>query len=698
MADIVISVDSSQVKSASGDVNQLGLTVVKQAQVIQRLEKHYKLLDKAFNTGKISAQQYSLGVQQLDKAIATVQSGQFALAAATDKTTNAIEAQNATVQRAHKGVNKFGMVSQQVGYQVGDFFVQVQSGTNALTAFGQQATQLAGLLPGLAGAIVGIGVSLGTAFLNMSLRSKGLTISFQKMGEDLSKAFDPLRPMLDFIPKALGQVTDAVNNFGQMVAQNFDRAVAYTVAFATLLTTKVVAGFVLSGAAATAFFGILRVGLISTGIGALVVIFGEALLGMNRLIKGAGGFSAALVLMKNVAVEVFQRIAKTFQAVETYFQAMSDKMQSIWKAMIAKLQENWGLFLDILSVSATYFGADKLAEDLDNSAVSFRDSAAEIAKSSRTYASAAAKQWAWAGSQIDSAINDPLTSWQTLMAAFGKGATANVSIDPSSWVVPDTDKNKSGKESQLAELIREQKERAVLLTLYGEEKRLQQEIFAVRKQLGDEASKLNPKQIEDLAKINLLLDDQERLQQDLLQGYQQISDTISSSMENAFMSMVEGTESVKDAFKKMAYEIVKELYRVLVVQRLVGTFNMTTGQGSGIVGFLGGALTGGSAPFFGGGRATGGSMMPNRPYLVGEHGPELVIPRHSGTVVNANQTAGAMSGGGDITVQNNITVTGSDAAMVRAEVAKMIPQITNATKAAVIDAKQRGGQMAAAFR
>jgi hypothetical protein len=46
----------------------------------------------------------------------------------------------------------------------------------------------------------------------------------------------------------------------------------------------------------------------------------------------------------------------------------------------------------------------------------------------------------------------------------------------------------------------------------------------------------------------------------------------------------------------------------------------------------------------------------------------------------------------------SINVTGSDAAMVRTEVAKMIPQITNATKAAVLDAKQRGGQFAAAFR
>jgi phage-related minor tail protein len=152
--------------------------------------------------------------------------------------------------------------------------------------------------------------------------------------------------------------------------------------------------------------------------------------------------------------------------------------------------------------------------------------------------------------------------------------------------------------------------------------------------------------------------------------------------------MVDGTKSVKSAFRSMARDIIKELYRVLVVQRLVGSI-------SGAIGMFSGKSTGSlGLPF---GLATGGSVMPGKSYLVGENGPELVIPRHSGTVVNANQTANAAGGSGGITVQNNISVTGSDAAMVRAEVAKMIPQITNATKAAVIDARLRGGQMKAAF-
>lgn len=64
---------------------------------------------------------------------------------------------------AGKSASRFGMYAQQAGYQVGDFAVQLQSGTNAGVAFSQQAAQLAGLIPGLAGAIttfaaIGIGL------------------------------------------------------------------------------------------------------------------------------------------------------------------------------------------------------------------------------------------------------------------------------------------------------------------------------------------------------------------------------------------------------------------------------------------------------------------------------------------------------------------------------------------------------------
>jgi phage-related minor tail protein len=140
----------------------------------------------------------------------------------------------------------------------------------------------------------------------------------------------------------------------------------------------------------------------------------------------------------------------------------------------------------------------------------------------------------------------------------------------------------------------------------------------------------------------------------------------------------------------MAAAIIKELYNVLVVQQLVGSFDRATGQGAGLVGMIGSALF----------RADGGPVSAGQPNIVGERGPEMIIPKSSGMVLTNGQTKAALGGSSNesYVVNNNISVTGSDSAMVRQEIAKMIPQISSATKAAMIDAKRRGGQMGNAFR
>ena len=46
------------------------------------------------------------------------------------------------------------------------------------------------------------------------------------------------------------------------------------------------------------------------------------------------------------------------------------------------------------------------------------------------------------------------------------------------------------------------------------------------------------------------------------------------------------------------------------------------------------------------GREKGGSITANTPYIVGERGPELVVPHRGGTVIPNNQLSSAMGGGG----------------------------------------------------
>lgn len=162
-----------------------------------------------------------------------------------------------------------------------------------------------------------------------------------------------------------------------------------------------------------------------------------------------------------------------------------------------------------------------------------------------------------------------------------------------------------------------------------------------------------------------------------------IMETVQSSMESAFMGMVDGTMSAKDAFKSMASDIIKELYRVLVVQQLVGSFK--TG---------GGGILGAIAPAFG--RASGGSVMAGQAYTVGEHGREPFVPAQNGRILSTAQAKSAMSGGGGsgvTIIQNNTFGNGVN----RAEINAMLPKIVEASKAAVLDARRRGGSYAGAF-
>ena len=139
--------------------------VVQATKSLNKLVAQEKLLNKAFKENLISSAIYKKGIKEVREEVTRLKTAVAAGGAALDK-------YNAGLVQSKNKMNKFGMVSQQVGYQVGDFFVQVQSGTSALVAFGQQGTQLAGLLPGVAGAVVGAagGVSCCTVGAGLPVR------------------------------------------------------------------------------------------------------------------------------------------------------------------------------------------------------------------------------------------------------------------------------------------------------------------------------------------------------------------------------------------------------------------------------------------------------------------------------------------------------------------------------------------------
>jgi len=104
---------------------------------------------------------------------------------------------------ATKSSNRMGVVTQQAGYQVSDFIVQVQSGTNAFVAFGQQASQLVGVLPLVAGplgltasAAVGLSAGLGIAIPLVTAIGAALSRT-SKDAEEAKNEIDSLADSLD---------------------------------------------------------------------------------------------------------------------------------------------------------------------------------------------------------------------------------------------------------------------------------------------------------------------------------------------------------------------------------------------------------------------------------------------------------------------------------------------------------------------
>jgi hypothetical protein len=180
-----------------------------------------------------------------------------------------------------------------------------------------------------------------------------------------------------------------------------------------------------------------------------------------------------------------------------------------------------------------------------------------------------------------------------------------------------------------------------------------------------------------------------------------LAKSIESQMERAFMSMVDGTKSAKDAFRDMARSILAELYRVLVVQRLVGMVSgpIQAFSQAVIPSANGNAFQGGNVvPFANGGvvsRPTLFPMMGGRTGLMGEAGPEAIMPLKRGRDGKLGVQA---ESGNTVHIVQNFSVAANGDESVKRIVAQQVPAIAEATKAAVIDARQRGGKMRAAFR
>jgi hypothetical protein len=177
----------------------------------------------------------------------------------------------------------------------------LQNGGAEMTRLGAQAQALGAVLD--ADAIAAMRrselalVSIGQVFTGVRNR---IAVALAPSLEAVANAF-----------VALASSTSPISRAFDAVLSNLDRVAIYTGTFATFLSGRwlaAMAAAALSVRGLATMLVVLKGALIRTGIGALIVGAGELVYWFTRLASGAGGFGEAMGLLKDVAMEVWNRI------------------------------------------------------------------------------------------------------------------------------------------------------------------------------------------------------------------------------------------------------------------------------------------------------------------------------------------------------------------------------------------------------
>ena len=685
-------------ENAGKSFESLGSSISRSIAQANKLDKSFKFLDRAVNSGKIDLQQYASMVDKLDKE-------QTQLYASLGRTTGAVNSQSNTMsraaasaedmaagqRRAGKDTNRFGVAMQQTGYQVGDFLVQIQSGTNVFVAFGQQMTQLVGILPmfnsfmGLSGtALIGLSAGLGIVIPLVT----AIGAAFMRAGSEAESAFESMEQGLDDLDKKLNSTGETVGSFVALTASLNEDELKRT--WEGLGETAV-----------ESFQG--------TFLQNFANFFKNNINILNPIPSLASSYKGWGQSLGEVTAEEFAEAfgtnASLIPALENIQEALASQNIQDLDRMILELSA----FESKASSAGKQFLADlikslDLAKGYTEEVKSFAEEIKEASNAGETLAGldleipigAAAKVAEVLAANMNIALSDALSLVNLASAAAsgpvqggrgrspGAGYTATerilMSMGGEVGIPKRTSPSGGGGGGSTVDPVAQLRKQ---LELERELVGVSEDRARVIRALGVEFVQKNPEIAEGLQEQiskTKELNEIEKERQSILQ-------TVETSLENGLMTMVEGTKSVKDAFKDMARAIIKELYDVYVVQRLVGGFGQSGGSGSGLIGLLGGLF----------GKASGGTVMSNQPYLVGEKGPELIVPRNRGHVMNADLTADALGGGNGVTVVQNFYFQANGDDSVKKLIAQAAPSIANMAKQSVMDSRRRGGAMKNAF-
>lgn len=582
-----------------------------------------------------------------------------------------------------KGMSANRRTIQQMGFQITDFAVQIGGGQSAMLAFVQQGGQLLQFF-GATGAVL---ATLLTVFGTMAL----IVMRSGKALSDLTPILGVLENDFKTIASVIGSFKETLIDAINLIINNLDvlmiagggTALFFGVKWVAsmVLASKAAAGlraitlatavsFQIGGAGAaamtvatsalTAGLNLLRVAFMRLGIPALVIGAAWLIQRLVALRQATGSWGEVLKLLGDVAKGVWKGIVESAKAIPTGLSGVWSSITSSFYGMVSDLLWAWSGFLNGMG-NAVEKIMPGLSATLSNAATDAMRSSNNWLVDSKAMADDAAGSYKKFGSEFSNAWVDVEKAMKAITDILGK----DVDIDIRDWLKGGGDA--AGGMAKKMETLKDT----------VAETRAQLEALGV---LGVPALAQLDRMWEQFVRDMNTTDDRESVikrftaeLKDLQQQAKSLYSAVSDPMEQMFMDFVDGTSSMKDAFKKMARAVILDLYRIYVVgnvvRKILGAFGISNPVTAAAP--IAGAL------------ATGGPATGGRPYLVGEKGPEIVVPGRTSTVLPNGESLGG--GGGVTVIQNNTFGSG----VTKAEVNAMLPKLVETTKAAVFDAQRR---------
>lgn len=578
--------------------------------------------------------------------------------------------------RAGKSLNKFGMYSQQFGYQMSDFVVQVQGGTSAFVAFGQQGAQLFGLISGPWGAALSIGAALiggfGAAWMktkaNMAEAETGAK-SLQDRIKSLNSSFKDFR-----LENQAGLFGNTVNeqtylNAIKEVEKQIDKLAPIVKQFKEDADFSTLGFNAIFGTGPEEELAELRRKLNELWVGLGQEQEKAEQERVNKQLEAnldaVGTYLDAYVSAQKEAGDIAAAITKEnsereIEAAEKLQEIRFASAQAVHDSLVEETKEMERQHLAAKAVADQIMEAYNRGEDL---------SKLDLAKP--------IQGWADVALILAQRMGDAAAAGRAIMEAqaFGmSGGTGLTSEDVSDWNLPKSnirnwykDSSKSGgsrgetQEEFLAKLEREIELKRDSIGIFGEERSIMEQVAKLKEQVIKKDYNISEAKLEQLVREEHALEEKLKREEDLY-------NTINSSISDSLMDLVKGATSVEDAFKNMLSNILEQIYQSQVAEPLADI-------GSDLLSGLFKGFTSSAAPVT--------ASMPTR--TVSNNAPVATTNQQSTNVVVSlsPELVGQVLQQAE---ENSVRV-----------VSKAVPGIVQASTTEVMKKRRQGGAMKAAF-